>query len=421
MEQGVKYSGGADTGFRLLSFIVALFAIFTLEMSNLGWTALASELPKVWHISPGQFGFLLGLGGPALIVVGLPGGWFVKQWGEKQALIIGAILAALGLLLIGLASGFTLGVVGRIVWQLGYGIAFIASLTAVTKSAPARWRGSTMGIFGGASAVAAAFGAPFVSLISDSHGWQSGFYTFAIMGVIGILAVAFLYKSNGSVSVEPAAHRQPESKQNAKSAYKVPMVWILALSLALSDIMGLIMIFYGPTVLEQVYHASVLSASGLITGGFLLSIPINLLAGYIADRVNRFSVVGGILILLIIGALCLTIPNEGVFRIVAMLLLALGFSIPNISMSIAADLLAGREVGPIMGVMNFGIGFAVYFGPQLIGSLDGATGGFNTGWYTLAALMVLSFLFLLYARAASRKHMDEMGKDDKPAAAVSGS
>ncbi|MBX5468150.1 MAG: MFS transporter [Firmicutes bacterium] len=403
MDTSVQARNGAlSQSVALGSFVATLIGIFAMEMSNLGWSPLAGVVAKAWHIGFGQLGLLLGLGGPALIVMGLPSGWLVERFGEKMMFVVGAVVTALGLALMGLASGFGMGLLGRALWQLSYGLAFVSALTAMAKTIPEKHRSASMGIFGAVSAVAAAFGAPFGGWIASTGGWQRGFFAFAAMAILGAILVGAIYRA---AKDRPAlvhgggatAYEQPAGR----SAYRSQVVWVLALGLALGDIAGITMIFFAPAVLGQSFHESVLMSSLVVSWGFLASIPINALAGWISDRIGRLPVISAILLLIAAGALLLEVPSAGVFTGAAAAVLALGFSIPNMSFAFAADILAGREVGPIMGIMNFGVGCAVYAGPQIVGWLRAATGGFSVGWIVLSALMVASFvIFLLAARYA---------------------
>ena len=46
--------------------------------------------------------------------------------------------------------------------------------------------------------------------------------------------------------------------------------------------------------------------------------------------------------------------------------------------------MAGRDAGPVIGIVSLGAGVFGYVGPQMLGILRDWSGGFNAGWYFLA-------------------------------------
>ena len=62
-----------------------------------------------------------------------------------------------------------------------------------------------------------------------------------------------------------------------------------------------------------------------------------------------------------------------------------GYRPPSSVFRLAAELVTGREMGNVMGVVSLGPGIFGWFGPQMLGWLRDWTGGFNAGWCFLGA------------------------------------
>jgi cyanate permease len=62
-----------------------------------------------------------------------------------------------------------------------------------------------------------------------------------------------------------------------------------------------------------------------------------------------------------------------------------------------------EEVGKGMGIVGLGSGIFGYLGPQMLGYLRDATGGFTAGWIFVAGAAVLALGDLLILRRYSLK------------------
>ena len=97
-------------------------------------------------------------------------------------------------------------------------------------------------------------------------------------------------------------------------------------------------------------------------------------------------------------ALAITSADPPIFRCSAILILSLGLAVPNLIYALAGEVLAGREVGNIMGTIGLGQGIAEYFGLQILGLFRDATGSFAAGWYFMAAVSAVSFAIISFLK-----------------------
>jgi nitrate/nitrite transporter NarK len=136
----------------------------------------------------------------------------------------------------------------------------------------------------------------------------------------------------------------------------------------------------------------------MFSTGFAWAIVLNLSFGFLMDRFNRSIVMGGVALLLMTGSLLMLSRELAIFRVGAVLVLALGHAAIQQSYALAADILRGRETGSVMGIVGGVAGVVNYLTPQALGILRDRTGGFDAGWYMLAGISAVTFLLVLLLR-----------------------
>ncbi len=80
------------------------------------------------------------------------------------------------------------------------------------------------------------------------------------------------------------------------------------------------------------------------------------------------------------------------------MVLSVGLSAAQQCFSLAAELVPGRDMGNVMGVVSLGPGIFGYVGPQMLGWLRDWTGNFTAGWYFLALVALVSLSLIVYIK-----------------------
>ena len=377
----------------IVPFIAIVFAMMTMQMSSLGFSPLLPAIQKEFHISYSQVGLFTGIYGLAAIALSIPGGMLAKRFGEKMVLSLGLLIVALGLLLLSRAPSFAFGLASRVVWIIGYRVAFVCVMTAVAMTAPPAWRSTAMGILGAMSSLASVIGAPFGSLIGAAFGWRNGILAFGAMALLGSLVFWIFYREGGEAA--PAVAKGAVAPPSA-SAYRNPLVWAMVL-LGLTNMGGFSSTFFVPFAVKTIFNLGPTQAAYIISTGYITAIFANLLCGFLADRVNRWGVMIGLMLLLIPSCFAMMTHDLLVFRAATALVISLGLCATNQIYAIASAVVGGREVGSVMGIVSLGGGVFGYIGPQMLGILRDRTGGFTAGWYFVAigALIALGVILLL--------------------------
>jgi MFS family permease len=112
--------------------------------------------------------------------------------------------------------------------------------------------------------------------------------------------------------------------------------------------------FFVPAALKTLFNLGAMQAADVISAAYITAIFANLLFGYIADRLNRFTVMIIIAALLIPASLAMMSSNLLLFRIGAAILVAAGLSATNQGYANAGAVLPKRETGPPMGIISLG-------------------------------------------------------------------
>jgi nitrate/nitrite transporter NarK len=380
----------------IVPYIAALFAMMMLQISNLGFPPLMPGIQKSWDLSFSQVGLFTGVNGLASMLMAIPAGLLIQRFGEKRVLATGLLVVAVGLSMVALSATFSMGMLGRAVWQFGYKATFVSIITALSLTIPLHLKASGMGINGALSSLATAVGAPLGGILAMSYGWKGGMWGYAAFALIGCTVFSLLYRPVRKILPTKKAATVGADSSKSSSAFKTPIVWVLSLLMCFGTMVGISLTFFMPTALTSLFSLTAMDSAAILSIGYGIGVPVVLFSGFLADRVNnRRLVLASIMLMNTVLALMMLAPNPTVFRVSAMLILSLGLSVPNLLYAVAGEVLAGREVGNIMGTIGFGGGVAAYFGPQMLGLLRDMTGSFTAGWYFMAAVSAVSFIIIL--------------------------
>ena len=392
----------------LAPFLATLAAMLALQMSNLGFSPLLPSLQRDLNMNFSQLGLFAGMYGLLAMVLSVPAGLTAKRFGEKRALAGGLVVVAIGLVLLSRAATFQEALVWRGLWITGYRFAFVCVFVAVSLTCPPQLKGRTMGVVGATASLASVIGAPFGGSLERAFGWRLGVLGYAAAALVGAALIAAFYRSRAPIDHVPQGPHAIDAGPSAsgKSAFRTPIVWVLALMLGLGGVGQFSVTFFVPSVARDVFGLDAVGAGLIISTGYLCAIVANLGVGALMDRYAKWKILAALFVVLALASAALTIPHLTIFRIATAIVLAGGFTAANQLYGIAGDIIRGRETGPVMGVVSLGAGVFGYFGPQTLGALRDMTGGFAAGFYAVAVADVLTLILIvtLYRRAWNRQH-----------------
>jgi predicted MFS family arabinose efflux permease len=388
----------------IVPFVATLFGMLTLQMSNLGFSPLLLDIQKEFSISGTQLGFFTGMYGLLALVLSVPAGLAAKRYGEKRVLVLALFLVGFGLFMLGRAPGFYTVFISRALWIGAYRFAFVGVLTAIAITSPPSLKGSSMGILGSVSSLATAIGASFGGRIGKDFGWRTGMSGYACAAILGGFVIWFFYRQQTGDRVQAPMHQVGNSRKDGQSAFRIPVVWALAVLVGLVGMASYSVTFFVPSAAAKIFRMDANGAALLISTGYICALFLNLLFGYLMDHYNKWIIMSSLVMLLIPASLAMTSENELVFRIATAVVLAGGFTATNQSYGLAAHVMSGRETGNVMGMLSLGAGICGYVGPQMLGVLRDRTNGFSAGWYMMAGIALLILIELFFLKRHSEKN-----------------
>lgn len=366
------------------AYVVTVIAMMAIQASSLGFSPLIPYMKDAWGMSFTQMGTFTGLYGLIALIMSLPAGLLAKRYGEKRVMLTGLLLATVGLFAVGVASNYGQGVGARALWLIGYRLAFICVVTAVSVTVPRHWRGNAMGLLGALTALATVLGSGFSNAMEADLGWRRSMMGFGLITLIGAVVMAWGYPPTAP---NDGAGKARAAAANPFSAFRIPIVWVIPL-LGLANAAGFAATFFVPAVVRGQLHGTPAQASAVIAGAYLLAILVNPITGWLADRFDRWLVLAGLCTLMLPACALMSSTNLYLFAGATAVLVSFGHAAANQVYPTAAELLRGRDTGPIMGIVGLGSGLFGYLGPQALGWMRDYSGGFNLGWHVIMGATV---------------------------------
>ncbi len=393
----------------VVSFAGALAALFAMQMGNLGFSPLLPSIQRDLAMSFTQLGLFTGMYGLLALAMSVPAGFAAHRFGEKRTLICGLVVVAIGLAMLGRAADAGEGLIWRGLWITGYRFAFVNVLVAVALTCPPSLKGRSMGVVGATSSLASIIGSPAGGALEREFGWRLAVLGYAAAALVAAVVFAALYRAAGRPIQAPAgphAIAQDPVSATARSAFQTPIVWVLALVLGLGGVGQFSVTFFVPSVARGVFGLDAVGAGIIISTGYAGAIIANLAIGTLMDRYDKWRILAVMFSIHVVASLAMTVPNLLTFRVASALVLAIGFTAVNQLYGMAGDVMRGREVGNVMGVVSLGAGVFGYLGPQLFGALRDWTGGFAAGFYAVAAADAITLLIILTLHRQVRRRGD---------------
>jgi cyanate permease len=268
-----------------------------------------------------------------------------------------------------------------------------------------------MGVLGATSAMASVVGAPLGGALAGELGWRSAILGYAFMALLGAAVFALFYRPMTAPQALPpqavprAASAGAPAGAAQRSAFRSPVVWLLALVVGLGGFGQFTITYFVPSVATSVFGLDAAAAGLIISTGYVAAIVLNLVIGVLADRFDKLVVLGCMCVLLACASVALTIEDELVFRVATAAGIGLGFSAANQLYGLAGAFMPRSEAGNAMGVVSLGAGLFGYFGPQMLGLLRDVTGSFSAGFMMIAVadLTTLALIVVLYRLTRSSR------------------
>ncbi|MGZ3214953.1 MFS transporter [Paracoccus sp. T5] len=340
-------------------------------------------------------------------------GALAERWGDRWAIILGALLYSAGLILTAFAT--TPAAVQLLEVIVGFGIAgtgFGVILAVVGRAASDENRSLALGIATAAGSAGQVFGAPLAEILLAFYSWQG---VFIIFGVIVLATMLFLPMLGGG---KPASRGELEDSLGTvlKRAFRDPSyLMIFAGFFSCGYQLGFITAHFPAMITEMcgpIDPAGMLAGLGITTTSALGAVAISLiglaniggaiLAGYLGKRYTKKYLLAGIYTLRTIAAAAfiLTPITPGTVILFSLVMGGLWLATVPLTSGLVAYIYGLRYMATLYGFVFLSHQIGSFLGVWLGGWLYDASGDYLLVWWIGVGVGAFSALIHLPVREA---------------------
>ena len=321
-------------------------------------------------------------------------GALAERFGDRRAIITGAILYALGLVLSSFAV--TPGQMQLLEILVGFGIAgtgFGVILAIVGRAAKPENRSLALGIATAAGSAGQVFGAPAAQILMQYYHWQTVFVIFAVMILCSLFALPFLR----SPSMATKAELDESLGTVLKRAFKDPsftMIFVGFFSCGYQ--LGFITAHFPAFITEKcgaIDPSGLLAGLGITTTSILGAIAISviglaniagsIMSGWLGKRYTKKYLLSGIYVArTVASALFILLPMTPASVLLFSLVMgSLWLATVPLTSGLVAHIYGLRYMGTLYGVVFFSHQVGSFLGVWLGGKLYDMTGDYSAVWW----------------------------------------
>lgn len=386
----------------LINFALrASFGVFQIPIgAEFGWTraefSLAIAIQNLaWGIGQPIFGAM------------------AERWGDRPAVILGALLYSTGLILSAYAT--TPATMQLLEILVGFGIAgtgFGVILAVVGRAASDANRSLALGIATAAGSAGQVFGAPLAEMLLGRYPWQS---VFMIFGVIVLTTLLFLPMLGGG---RPAVRSEIEESMGGvlRRAFRDPSYLMIftgffscgyQLGFITAHFPAMITGMSGPiSPLGTLASIGITTTSALGAAAIsligLANIAGSIFAGWLGNRYSRKYLLAGIYALRTIAAAAFILAPITPASVVAFSLVMGGLWLATVPLTsgLVAHLYGLRYMGTLYGFVFLSHQIGSFLGVWLGGTMYDIYGDYTLVWWVGVGVGAFSALIHLPVREA---------------------
>ncbi|MFI7610650.1 MFS transporter [Nonomuraea terrae] len=410
--------------------LVVLFIVGLVD--RIEHNLLSGVLPLIqaeWGFSDTAAGSIPTAAALAAAIVALPAGFLADRFSRTRIIAVVVFVWAIATLGSGLATGFAMFYMMRVVLAAAENIDNPASGSLLADYYPPTSRAKAYGLTR-VTTYLGGVGTLLGGVLADAFGWRTAFLVMVVPGVLTALLVWMLREPRRGELDRLVASGEPAAPQQAKEdkppfwsqfgqVIRIPTLVFVCIGLSFLTL-GLAGIFYWmPTLMVRDYGVSVGTAgslSGLIT---IVGTLTGTLVGSWLGRKWHGTRKGGRLLAggsgITAGSLVLAgaLSTDSIGALTGLIMLSsslMSIAIPNMTACLA-DVVSASARGLGFAVLQLLITAGGAFGSLVVGIASDQLGSLVGGMYILVVPMVIGGLVTLGARASferdARKVMDD--------------
>lgn len=357
-----------------------------LGLARFGYTMLLPPMQAALDLDNTQAGALATANLVGYLALTVIGGALASHVGPRIVIALGLAVAALGMLLTGLAETFGAALGWRALTGIGSGASNVPVMALLSAWFVQRRRGLAAGIGVTGSSLALILLGPLVPRLLADHGedgWRLCWFSFAgLTLLIAILALLVLRNRPADVGLRPVGTSREATPAISVadglhwgSVYRAGIIWHVGLVYVAFGFSYIIyMTFFTKYLVAEAHYSAVEAGRLFMTMGWV-SLLCGLIWGWASDHIGRK---GALITVYLIQAVAFGLfalwPSPTGLTLSAVLFGLTAWSIPAIVAALCGDLLGARLAPAGLGFVTlfFGIGQAI--GPSAAGAVADATG-----------------------------------------------
>lgn len=385
-----------------LVLAVGTLVVFgALGLARFGYTILLPPMQTALHLDNTQAGTLATANLAGYLALTVIGGALASRFGPRIVITVGLAVAAVGMLLTGLAESFGAALGWRALTGIGSGASNVPVMALLSAWFAQRRRGLAAGIGVTGSSLALILLGPLVPrLLADygQNGWRVCWIGFAgATSVVAILALIVLRNRPADVGLRPlgASGEDPPNVSAAGgldwgSVYRAGVMWHLGLVYVAFGFSYIIYMTFFTKYLVAEAHYTPAAAGGLFMTMGWVSLLCGLIWGWVSDLIGRK---GALIIVYLIQTVAFGLfalwPSPTGLTLSAVLFGLTAWSIPAIVAAMCGDLLGGRLAPAGLGFVTLFFGIGQALGPSAAGALADAAGSLAPAMLLAAGVALL--------------------------------
>ncbi len=416
------------TNYRWVVMFMAFVVIVINYMDRSAISYAIGPLKKEFGLNDAQLGLIFSAFGIGYLVMTLGGGIMVDRWGARKVWSGSAIAWSIVTGLLAAVSGFWPLFVMRTMLGITEGPCFPAMTRVVTDWLPMSERARSTAFGLAAVPLASVIGAPLISHLIVSYGWQMMFFILGWLGILWSVAWYALFRDYPENSKHVSPSELAYIRQGAKSSMQGKTddeirshhldtgktTWkfmllnpsLLANNYAFFSF-GYLLFFainWLPGFMEQTYHVKLAHVGQLLMVPWLTAAVMLTAAGFLSDylwrRTGSVRIARSHLIWVcqLLSGLCF-IPIVLFHSLdIAMVCLSLGIGfglMPNAAFYALNSDLAGDRAATSLGLMDCFLAAAGILAPALTGWLVTVSGNFNSAIILMIGFTLTSVLGII--------------------------
>lgn len=346
-------------------------------------------------------------------------GKLIDRFGPRTMLMLGAGMAGLGYILLGLFARdfWSFFLIYTLVLSTGFSAGFFSAIMASYNAWFRRYRGIVFGTLHASIRGGAFVLVPIVSFLVLNLGWQKAAMVAGILILAVALPASLVFRpSPESMGLQPdgdgpaaTRRRQAQGRQalsdNAPSheftlseAARTPSFWVLAVAQGVRQAaVGAIAVHVIPMFVWR--GAGQQEAAFLVGFMSFLSIPSALFLGWLADRMRKGLVVALGTSVGVVALTLLVVVDSNWMLYLFLPLFAFADSTGPIPIALTGEFFGRRNFATIRGLMQFVSTFASFGMPIYAGWVWDRTGSYTWALVTFAATAGIAAVLFLVLRA----------------------